>query len=303
MIKGIVKFYNQGKGFGFITPDGGGADVFVPAATLSTSKISSLKTGQRVRFEIQADKKGVKAARVLVDADKPREEQPSQGVLTVYYDPSAEHSADILAALKAIGEDVVLVDCVKSVPSRDQMQRLSNLLRDGQQSFVRRYHPLFLALRLDDRFIGESEFWTAVSEHPQLINGPILATSSRARVCKTEGEVRSFVGNESDLEKQRKAISPRILAMIKGQSVEPRPERAGAVVALEETADISNPIKPKPKEEGDATVGSKATKEANPSPEEGIQCKVHSKGERADQESWREGEKVTRTCSILFTKR
>jgi cold shock protein len=278
MIKGSIKFYNQEKGFGFITPDGGGADIFVPAATLSTSKISSLKTGQRVRFEIQADKKGLKAARVLVDADKPREEQPTQATLTVYYDPSAEHSADILAVLKAIGEDVVLVDCVKSVPSRDQMQRLSNLLRDGQQSFVRRYHPLFLALRLDDRFIGESEFWTAVTEHPQLINGPILATNSRARVCKTEGEVRSFLGNEGDQEKQPKAISPRILAMIKGESVEPRPERAGAVVALEENADIGNPIKPKPKKKAMPRLAAKQQKKRTPPPRKASNAKSIRKG-------------------------
>jgi cold shock protein len=54
MIKGIVKFYNQGKGFGFITPDDGGADVFVPAATLSASNVNSLKTGQRVKSPLPA---------------------------------------------------------------------------------------------------------------------------------------------------------------------------------------------------------------------------------------------------------
>jgi cold shock protein len=244
MIKGIVKFYNQGKGFGFITPDDGGADVFVPAATLSASNVSSLKTGQRVRFEIQPDKKGAKAGRLVIDADNPPEEQPTRPTATVHYDPSSEESMDVVAALNALGEKFLSVDYVASPPSQDQLQRLSILLRDGNQSLVRRYHPLFLELQLDDRFIGENEFWTAIIEHPQLINGPILALGNRARICKTEDEVRSFFRNGGDQEKRSKAISPRILALIQGNSVEPRSERSDTVKATEESVATSAPAKP-----------------------------------------------------------
>ena len=50
MIKGTVKFFNNAKGFGFITPDDGGKDVFVPAATITQSGSGRLKAGQRVSF-------------------------------------------------------------------------------------------------------------------------------------------------------------------------------------------------------------------------------------------------------------
>jgi len=61
MATGIVKFFNAAKGFGFITPDDGGKDVFVPAASIASSGLSRLKPGQRVTFESQPDGKGPKA--------------------------------------------------------------------------------------------------------------------------------------------------------------------------------------------------------------------------------------------------
>jgi CspA family cold shock protein len=55
---GTVKFFNQGKGFGFITPDEGGNDTFVHVTAVENSGISSLDEGMRVSFETEDDKKG-----------------------------------------------------------------------------------------------------------------------------------------------------------------------------------------------------------------------------------------------------
>jgi cold shock protein len=275
MIKGIVKFYNQGKGFGFITPDDGGADVFVPAATLSASNVSSLKMGQRVRFEIQPDKKGAKAGRLVIDADNPPEVQPTRPTATVHYDPSSEESMDVLAALNALGEKFLSMDYIATPPSQDQLQRLSILLRDGSQSLVRRYHPLFLGLQLDDRFIGENEFWTAIIEHPQLINGPILVLGNRARICKTESEVRLFFGGDSHQEQRPKTISPRILALINGGNAEPRPE-SGVVNILKESA-RSALTKAAPKEKTKQRLTKKRKEKQTPSPKKKPKAKVTPK--------------------------
>jgi hypothetical protein len=59
---------------------------------------------------------------------------------------------------------------------------------------------LFLELRLDDRFISDGEFWAAIVEHPSLINGPVIATAQKARVCRTENAVRAFLGIEQSAE-------------------------------------------------------------------------------------------------------
>ena len=54
---GTVKFFNQSKGFGFITPDQGGKDVFVHV-TAERSGIGPLDEGMRVSFDTEPDKSG-----------------------------------------------------------------------------------------------------------------------------------------------------------------------------------------------------------------------------------------------------
>jgi CspA family cold shock protein len=61
MTIGTVKFFNASKGFGFITPEDGGKDVFVHATAVEMSGLRSLGEGQKVSFDIQPDSKGSKA--------------------------------------------------------------------------------------------------------------------------------------------------------------------------------------------------------------------------------------------------
>lgn len=61
MTIGTVKFFNSTKGFGFISPDGGGKDVFVHASALEAAGIRTLGEGQKVSFDIQPDARGSKA--------------------------------------------------------------------------------------------------------------------------------------------------------------------------------------------------------------------------------------------------
>jgi CspA family cold shock protein len=62
MTIGTVKFFNTSKGFGFITPEDGGKDVYVHASAVEAAGMSSLTEGQRVSFDIQPDARGAKAA-------------------------------------------------------------------------------------------------------------------------------------------------------------------------------------------------------------------------------------------------
>ena len=62
--QGTVKWFNSEKGFGFITPDNGGADVFVHYSEIQTSGYRSLEENQRVEFEIGQGQKGPQAQSV-----------------------------------------------------------------------------------------------------------------------------------------------------------------------------------------------------------------------------------------------
>jgi CspA family cold shock protein len=66
MTIGIVKFFNTSKGFGFISPEGGGKDVFVHATAVEAAGLRSLSEGQRVSFDIQPDARGAKATNLKV---------------------------------------------------------------------------------------------------------------------------------------------------------------------------------------------------------------------------------------------
>jgi CspA family cold shock protein len=59
---GTVKWFNATKGFGFIEPDQGGADVFVHISAVERSGLSGLAEGQKVSFEIEQDRRTGKSS-------------------------------------------------------------------------------------------------------------------------------------------------------------------------------------------------------------------------------------------------
>jgi len=62
--EGTVKWFNAEKGFGFITPDDGGKDVFVHHSAIQSSGYRSLDENQRVSFEVVQGAKGLQAEQV-----------------------------------------------------------------------------------------------------------------------------------------------------------------------------------------------------------------------------------------------
>ncbi len=220
MANGTIKFFNANKGFGFVTPDGGGADIFLPAAALTASGVAKIQPGQRVAFEQGPDKKGPKVIKLELVGEpivKAAPASPAQRVV-VYCDASSEAVADVLQVVHDGGVQVQLIDYTVTTPTPDQLRHLSHLLSGSGTSLVRRHDPLFSALLLDDRFISDQELWTAVAEHPTLINGPVLVLGGKARVCKTRDDAKAFLTNGGEaLATKPKALSPRMAALIRGE--------------------------------------------------------------------------------------
>ena len=65
---GTVKFFNEGKGYGFIAPEGGGPDAFVHISSVERSGMNTLRENQRVSYELEQDRRGKMAAVNLRDA-------------------------------------------------------------------------------------------------------------------------------------------------------------------------------------------------------------------------------------------
>ena len=62
MATGTVKWFNDAKGFGFVTPEGGGNDVFAHFSAIQGNGFKSLKEGQRVNFDVTTGPKGDQAS-------------------------------------------------------------------------------------------------------------------------------------------------------------------------------------------------------------------------------------------------
>jgi CspA family cold shock protein len=64
MATGVVKWFNADKGFGFISPEDGSADVFAHFSAINSGGFRSLEENQRVEFEVQQGPKGLQAANI-----------------------------------------------------------------------------------------------------------------------------------------------------------------------------------------------------------------------------------------------
>ena len=68
MATGTVKWFNEQKGFGFIQPESGGADVFVHISAVQRAGLAGLNEGQRVSFELEKDKRSGKMAATQIQS-------------------------------------------------------------------------------------------------------------------------------------------------------------------------------------------------------------------------------------------
>lgn len=78
MQTGIVKWFNNTKGYGFILPDNGGGDIFAHYSAIDMDGYKTLKAGQTVQFEAEQGPKGLHAKKIQAVGEIAQDEQPEQ---------------------------------------------------------------------------------------------------------------------------------------------------------------------------------------------------------------------------------
>ena len=69
MSTGTVKWFSNAKGYGFISPDSGGEDVFAHFSAIEAEGYRTLKEGQKVEFDVNEGPKGLQASRIRASAE------------------------------------------------------------------------------------------------------------------------------------------------------------------------------------------------------------------------------------------
>jgi arsenate reductase len=113
--------------------------------------------------------------------------------ITIYHNPGCGTSRNTLGAIRAAGHEPVIVEYLKTPPTRDELKSLIARMSVRTRAVVRTKEPLFRELGLDEKDVGDDELLDAMIAHPILINRPIVVTERAVRLCRPSETVKELL--------------------------------------------------------------------------------------------------------------
>jgi arsenate reductase len=112
---------------------------------------------------------------------------------TIYHNPSCGTSRNTLALLREAGLQPVVIEYLKTPPSKEKLRELSAAMGVPVRGLLREKDTPFAEMKLDDPKWTDDELLDAMLAHPILINRPIVVTALGTRLCRPSETVREIL--------------------------------------------------------------------------------------------------------------
>lgn len=113
--------------------------------------------------------------------------------ITIYHNPRCETSRNVLALIRANGEEPRIIEYLKTPPSRSELQQLVNRMGARLSDVVRWKEPLAKELGLDKDKTPDVKLLDAMMAYPILINRPIVVTDKTVKLCRPSETVKELL--------------------------------------------------------------------------------------------------------------
>lgn len=114
---------------------------------------------------------------------------------TIYHNPDCGTSRNTLALIRATGEEPVIIEYLKTPPSREKLQELIAAMGIPVRALLREKGTPYAALGLGDTGWSDGELVDFMITHPILINRPIVVTAKGVRLCRPSETVLDVLCN------------------------------------------------------------------------------------------------------------
>jgi arsenate reductase (glutaredoxin) len=115
--------------------------------------------------------------------------------ITIYHNPNCGTSRNVLAMIRQSGEDPIVIEYLKSPPSRERLKELVKAMGIPVRALLREKGTPYAELGLADPKWTDDQLLDFMLEHPILINRPIVVTTKGVRLCRPSETVLALLPN------------------------------------------------------------------------------------------------------------
>jgi arsenate reductase len=115
--------------------------------------------------------------------------------VTIYHNPACGTSRNVLGLIRNSGEQPVVIEYLKTPPSREELVSLIDRMKIAVRDLLRRKGTPYDELKLDDPSLTDDQLIDAMMAHPILINRPIVVTPLGVKLCRPSEAVLDILPN------------------------------------------------------------------------------------------------------------